>query len=183
MLRNLKGVKKTMRNWILAMFIVLLLGMGTASAFTSTDYQRDTVNDRVVANLHGTWTDACAVFTWDAASSADFNNYVVSTTSNNASFNGVDTNTKANSIVFCTLQDSEWVKAIVYRIDGNVDGFFMNDYPDVNATINPGTMVQAGQYLVYQVMIAIAAIVSLVIIVLVTIVILAKLGINVKFFK
>jgi len=173
-----------MRKWILAICAVLFLA-GSAAAFDPTAFTRceaGTAAAASVTNLTGEWKDACAVFEWDAVSDDDFNNFVVTTTSNNDAFNGLDVNLTAGAYTLCTLQDSQWVKAIVYRVDGNADGYCLNIEPDANVTVNPGTMTQAGRYLAFNVMVAFAGLIGLIIIVVVMIVVLKRMGISVKWF-
>ena len=161
---NIKGVKKQMRKLILAIFAAMLLfSVSANAAFDTATFNRDPENAVLVEGLIPLSSDACAVFHWDLVSDVDFNNFVVRSSSNNPKFN-YDTNTRNSWITHCTISDGDWVKVVVYRVDGNADGYVMSNYPDINGVMNPGNMVQAGQYLVFNTMEAFAGIITILII-------------------
>lgn len=178
---NIKGVKKQMRKLILAIFAAMLLfSVSANAAFDTATFNRDPENAVLVEGLIPLSSDACAVFHWDLVSDVDFNNFVVRSSSNNPKFN-YDTNTRNSWITHCTISDGDWVKVVVYRVDGNADGYVMSNYPDINAIVNPGTMVQAGNYFAYMVMVAFGTLVGLIIITIVLIFVLKHFGLKFKF--
>ena len=180
LITNFHGGDKTMRHWIILALAVLLLFSGSAfAAFDATTFTRS-LNVPTVVITTADYQQACAFFAWRGANDADFNNYVVRLTSNNSEFN-MDVNTRNTWYNACTIVPGEWVKAVVYRVDGNADGYYLNTEPDANATVNPGTMAQSGLYLMYNVLVAIAGIVALVVLATVMAVLFKKTGFKFKF--
>lgn len=129
-----------------------------------------------VSNLTCSWKSTCAVFEWTGVSGADFNNFRIQTTSNNRDFSGLDVNTTGDDYVLCTLAAGEWVEATVVRYDGNASDIFMNAAPDANCLVKPGSPLQAGRYLLFNVFYGVGSIILLVIIAAVLIFLLAKFG-------
>ncbi len=166
-----------MRNWIVAVLLIMLLAIGTASApFTVSEFERSDLT--AVVNLRGAYENTCAVFRWNTSCSGcdALETFVVRTTSNNPEFDGVDTNTSNTWFTACTIKPGEWVKAIIYRVDTNTDGHFLNTPPDVNVTVNPGTTTQAGIYLMFQILTAIGAIASLLVLAGVMVLVFKRIG-------
>ena len=172
-----------MRHWIILALAVLLLFSGSAAAaFSTTAFTRSPAVPTVVITA-GDYENACADFRWQAVQSdtnGDFNTFVVRLTSNNSAFN-IDVNTRAARYTACTIVPGDWVKATIYRVDGNAEGLYLNKFPDANITVNPGTMTQSGLYLMYNVLVAIAGIVALVVLATVMALVFKKTGFQFKF--
>ncbi len=152
-----------MRNGIILILAIMLLFVGSAAAaFEAGDFTRSPT--QTITNLKGQYMNACATFTWDKGlgTAADFNNYVVRLTSNNTAFNK-DVNTINSWYSACTILPGEWVKAEIFRVDGNTEGLFLNAEPDVNVTVYPGNVTQAGVYMFYNVLIAVGGLAALLI--------------------
>ena len=190
--KNWIGVKMKHKHLLVVSALLVLL---FASAAVATDmslfHRGGTVES--VTGLTAAWENSCAVFKWNATADADFNNFVVQTVSNQSVPNlNTDVNTRANEYVLCTLAAGNWVKATVYRIDGNTTALpppadtnytiWKNVEPDANVTLNPGSETQAGQFLVYNVLLAIGGIIALVILVAIVIMILKIFNIKSGFF-
>lgn len=155
---------------------LLLLFVGSAAAAFDTVTFTRSLNVPSVVITTADYQQACGFFVWRSANDADFNTYVVRLTSNNTEFNNVDVNTRNSWYSACSIQPGEWVKAVVYRIDGNADGYFLNTNPDANATVFPGNVTQAGIYLIYNILVAIGGLVGLAILGIVFVVVFKRLG-------
>ncbi len=171
---NIQGVTKIMRNSIFLILAMMLLFLGSVSAaFVTTEFTRSPVVS--VTNLEGRYTNACAKFTWDAGAAPDFNNFVLRVTSNNSDFSG-DINTTNNWYNACTIVPGEWVKVVVFKVDGNSEGYFLNFEPDVNTTVFPGNVTQAGTFMIYNILVAVGGLVSLVILAVIFGLVFKKIG-------
>lgn len=169
-----------MRNWIIVALITLLF-MGFASAtFVESHFERG-LNVPTIRNFSGQYTNSCATFMWARDETADLSHFVVVTESNVAKFNSLDFNTTNSWYTACTIAPGDWVRAYVYRIDENTDGYFLNMHPDVNAVVNPGTSSQAGIYLLYNILAALGAVASLLILAIVLAMIFKHTGFRFKF--
>ena len=172
-----------MRNWIIVALITLLCLGSAYSAFTPGNFERGT-GVASVTGLRGTYVNTCANFSWTANTQTSDQNsafsnqhYIVRATSNQPDL-VEDLNTTATRYTACTMSPGDWVKVVVYRVDGNASGIFLNLSPDANATVNPGTVAQAGTYLVYNMIVAIGGLVALIVLTLVMVVVLTKIGFN-----
>jgi len=168
-----------MRYRIILILAIMLLFVGSAAAaFETSEFTRSPVV--TVSTLKGQYMNACATFTWKKGlgTAADFNNYVVRLTSNNTEFNK-DVNTINSWYSVCTITPGEWVKAVVYRVDGNAEGYFLNSEPDVNVTVFPGNVAQAGTYMFYNILVAIGGLAALVVTVIVISIFLKRMGIKI----
>jgi len=140
-------------------------------------------------------TAACFRVQWGTATisgydTGDFNNYRLQVTSSNASFNGIDENISASdtlSRLYCTATPGDSLSVIVQRYDGNADGHFVNqgvegglfaEAGDLNGTLQTGGVTDAGIYLFYAVLIAIAGLAALIIIVTVVLVLMKKMQVD-----
>lgn len=165
-------VKNKMRKGLFTVLVLLMLA-GAVSAFTPSQFVRGSGVPTV--DLTGEISAACAVFTWTQPSAADNNSMILKTTSTVSAYNGLDENITTGIRRFCTLASGETITATVYRVDGNASGLFLN-VTDTSVTVGGADATQAGTFLFYNILAAIAGLAGLIVLVSVITIMLLKLG-------
>jgi len=168
-------IKKTYGVIALAL-LVLLLANGGFAAVCASQTPASTVS------VTGTLSGVCANFAWTRSNAAtyasmDFNNYIVTVTSNLGSdLSTGDFNTNSTSYKACPIDSGETVTINVMSYDGNKLGHYCSN--DANTSVRIGTTTGSVQYLVYQIFTGIGGIILLLILSIIAIMILAKFNIG-----
>ena len=168
-------IKKTY-GVIALVLLVLLLANGGFAAVCAKQTPASTVS------VTGTLSGVCANFAWTKSNAAtyasmDFNNYIVTVTSNLGSdLSTGDFNTRSASYSACPIDSGETVTINVMSYDGNKLGHYCSN--DANTSVRIGTTTGSVQFLVYQIFTGIGGIILLLIMAIIAIMILAKFNIG-----
>lgn len=153
----------------------LLIAFAVSTYAQACDNENPGVGTVTVTAEH---SRACAVFEWSISRPAthaaiDFNNYVVTVAG--GSVGTGDYNTDSTEYKACTVEGGETITINVMAYDGNKLGYFCSN--DANTSIRIGESMDAARLFVYNIFIAMAAVVSVIIIAAVALVIFGKKGV------